>query len=221
MLKIAALTFCMLIAFPVYASDFWIEALGTFNSYSSSEMQTELPEDTGIKLRAGYKYIYGWLSYDEAYWRVHTQGQVDLKNLAYGVGLRFPIVPYLSVYGEFGRFTVDMNNGPYSWDGHFGTHEGVVYKMRSATSSDKTPCFSSSSIFVENTFGGQLGIIGSYPIMPHVSIVGDIGYRWWRPTAKYNAYFYDYTPGSDMRYQADESLNLDSWMVGVGLRIDF
>jgi hypothetical protein len=202
----------------VFASDFWAGLQTNMVINQNDEVGSKA--DTNLKLQAGWKYVYLWGSMDSGN-SMEWGGQPgpEYKVSAVGAGLRIPVFEYLAVYGEFGRFFMGGQDKGWQAMGGQNSWEGIYMDMNKHFPG-RDGFFDNYRNTFYDAWGGEIGVQAYYPVWTHVDLTAQFGYRILGVEYKQQAIdgcVHEGTPN----WQFHNSMDLNAWVVGVGLKINF
>ena len=208
----------LLLAAPLphlYAGDFWIDANASMVLNTNNDVADQA--GTNYKMRMGYKYLYGWVGLDggnSMEWGGQPGPEYTLGSV--GVGLQFPLLKYLNLYGEFGRFFFEDQDKGWQRYGS-GSWEGIHYSMVQQTGNSSTYFDQYRNVF-NDAWGGEVGVIALYPLAWGFNVGAHVGYRFLQVERNAKA---TWDNDSSQWWQFHDSVDMNAWVVGVGLQYEF
>ena len=211
---------CFMLTVVNFASaQLWVEGQHNYITYSNGVMDGSRPQE---KLLAGWKYVYLWGSMDgENSLDYGGQEGINFKLPGVGVGVRVPILKYLSCYLEGGYFKPDYDGG---WYTQGSVLEGFIRYGREKTAYERSVVdekwWDKGKMTMDGGFGGEAGLQVSLPLIWGFDLTAKTGYRYLKLDQHFLMKDYE-TTASRLWWEFDDQVDMSGIVMGVGLKYEF
>lgn len=233
--RISAAAVCLGLALAIFvgaviyahAGDVWIE--GQYNRLIYSDNNID---HTGQQYKAllGWKALYLWGALEDENsvdWGGQDGPLYTLSSV--GAGLRVPMFKHLSAYVEGGYFFLkDQQNKPFrvasgsEWE---SIHIFMVDQLNGQHPPGHPAIGNNWDTYrtnLENAWGGQIGVVFSYPLIWGIEATANSGYRYLK-AERHTEGRLDPSRGypADYVWLFDTQQDLSAWVMGVGFKYEF
>lgn len=216
-MKKLLIVLCVCLVASVAQAQLWVEGQYNYISYDNSTLSSSTTQE---KILVGWKWVYLWGSMDnENSIDYGGQGGVDFTVPGLGVGVRIPLVQYLTAYLEGGYFKPNLQGGWF--EGVTPTNESMnIYGWGKTNGGYGYPYWKYTKMEVYDGFGGEVGLALDYPLIWGINLTAKTGYRY----LKLEQHLWGVNDKADTGVSGwafSDQLDLSGMIMGVGLKYEF